>query len=227
MQKFSRLNVTTFLVLATASVCSYAAAAPTSGPTSTVVYVGGNDVVLKAADGKLLNFTVPAGYHFSARGKELTVAELKPGTALIKPVATGTDPKMVSGVSVIKAKVYGTAPPDGVTLSLADGTKDFTVPAGTTFTVGGKPMSIAELKPDMMVEATVITTVGEATADAAADAVAPNTPPMTGALLVAKSAAEAELPLAGTNLPLFGMMGFVLLALGIGLVTFKKPVGQV
>ncbi len=221
------LKAATLALLATSTaLCSFAQAALSSGPTSTVVYVGGDDLVLKAADGKLLNFTVPAGYHFSAGAKQLTLAELKPGTALTKPVATGTDPKLVSAVAVVKGKVYASTPPDAVTIALADGTKDFMVPAGTKFMVDGKAVSITDLKPDMMVEATVVTTAADAEKTAAAT---PATPPMKGTLLVAKTLGEgeAELPLAGTNLPLYGIAGFVLLAGGIGLMSFRKPAGQI
>ena len=218
----SRPSVTKLLAVATfaAALPLTAFAALTSGPTSTVVYVGGNDLVIKSAEGKLLNYTVPSSYHFSAGGKDMTIGDLKPGTSLSKPVAPGTDPKLVSSVEVVKGKVYSSAPPDGLTLSLSQGVKELTVPAGTTFMVDGKPKSISEIKPDMMVEATVITTAGEA--DAAAAAAAPVTPPLQGALLVAQAANSGDLPDSGTNLPLVGILGVSLLGIGTMLLRFRK-----
>ena len=219
----SRLKVTTLAVLAVSTLCAFAAT-PGSGPTSTVVYVGGNDLVLKASDGKLLNFTVPAAYHFSAAGKEVSLADLRPGTTLTKAVSTGTDPKIVSAVSVVKGKLYASKPPDGITLTTSEGAKDFIVPSGTKFTVDGKSLSISELKPDMMIEATVVTTV----ADAASPESASTVPPMTGTLLIANTSGstDTELPLAGTALPAFGIAGLALLVLGIGLFSFQRPSNQ-
>jgi hypothetical protein len=209
------LKLATLLALAAST--SMPALAQASGATSTVVYAGGDDVVVKAADGKLLSFTVPSGTKLTA-GKPVSVAELKPGTKLTAPIS-GTG-QIVTGVSVAKGKVFGVTPPNGITLSLAEGTKDLVVPAGTTFMVDGKKLTVADLKPGMMVEATIIAT-------AADGASASSTPAMSGTLLVAKAAAaEDDLPAAGTHLPLFGAMGAGLLAIGMVLLTFRKPVTQ-
>ncbi len=195
---------------------------PTSGPSSTVVYVSGNDLVLKSSDGKLLNYTVPSGVKFTTGGKQVALAELKPGTKLTAPVSTGFDPQIVSSVTVVKGKVYAVTPPDGVTLLLSEGVKEFAVPAGTTFMVDGKPLKISEIKPDMMVEATIVTTAAEATA-----ASATATPPLSGTLLVAKTAAAEDMPSAGTSLPLFGLSGGVLVLFGLAVLKFgRKPAAQ-
>jgi hypothetical protein len=180
-----------------------------SGPSSTVVYVGGNDVVLKSAEGKLLNYTVPNGVKFPVGGKQVDLSELKPGTKITGPVTTGFDPKVVSSISVVKGKVYAVTPPDGVTLLLSSGVTELTVPSGTTFMVDGKPMKVSELKPDMMVEATIVTTGDDSATSASA------APAMSGALLVAKTASAEDMPAAGTNLPLFGIVGLALMVLGL------------
>ena len=46
------------LLLAASAVAPslFAQDKPSSGPTSTVVYIGGNDLVIKSSDGKLLNY---------------------------------------------------------------------------------------------------------------------------------------------------------------------------
>jgi hypothetical protein len=220
-----RLAVATVLAFAASAGAANAAVKATSGPSSTVVYVSAGDLVVKAADGKLLNYSVAPGTTFAAGGKSVTLADLRPGTKLTKEVSTGFDPQIISGVQVVKGKVFAVTPPDGVTLSLSDGIKELTVPTGTTFTVDGKPLTIDALKPDMMVQATVVTTVADNAKPEAASAVVPAPPAQTGALLVAKTLAdgEASVPEAGTNLPLYGIMGFALLMLG-GFMMLRKPV---
>jgi hypothetical protein len=120
---------------------------------------------------------------------------------------------------VTKGKVFGITPPDGITLSLAEGTKDLVVPSGTTFMVDGKKLTVAELKPGMMVEATIVTAAADGTS-------ATSAPPMTGALLVAHAAGAEDLPAAGTKLPLYGALGAGIFAIGLALLTFRKPVNQ-
>lgn len=219
MQIASRLRLSTALLLAvSAALPALAQAKLSSGASSTVVYVGGDDLVVKSADGKLLNFTVPSGVKFASGGKQVSLAELKPGTKLTAPIVTGFDPKIVSAVSVVKGKVYAVTPPDGVTLLLSEGVKELSVPAGTTFMVDGKSMKVAELKPDMMVEVTIVTT-GEVDATSASA-----TPTMVGTLLVAKTASADDMPAAGTNLPMYGMLGVALLMVGFWLRSAgRKP----
>ena len=216
--------------LALATVLSFAACVagvaqkPSSGPTSTVVYVGGNDLVVKAADGKLLNYTVATGTMFSAGGKTVALAELKPGTKLTKEVSTGFDPQVISSVQVVKGKVFAATPPDVVTLSLADGIKELTVPEGTKFLVEGKLLGIDALKPEMLIEATIVTTVADDAKPEVIAAAHPSAPELKGSLLVAKTLGEGgtTLPEAGTRLPLFGLLGAVFLVLGFGLTRVGK-----
>jgi len=222
-------QLVTVLAFATSAVVvSHAQVKATSGPTSTVVYVGGDDLVLKASDGKLLNYSVAPGTKFMAGGKSATLADLKPGTKLTAPVATGFDPKIISSVQVVKGKVFAATPPDAVTLSLSDGIKELSVPAGTTFMIGGKPMTINDLKSDMMVDATIVTTIADNAKPEVANAAAPATPPLSGSLLVFKTLGEGEssIPEAGTNLPLYGVLGLCLMALGFVVMRLRKPTGQ-
>ena len=215
-----RLKLATLLVLAASAVLP-AVAQLSSGPTSTVVYVGGNDLVIKASDGKLLNYTVPSGVKFATGGKQVSISDLKPGTKITAPVSTGFDPQIVSSVSVVKGKVYAVTPPDGVTLLLSEGVKELSVPTGTTFMVDGKSLTAADLKPDMMVQATIVTTAADGDSASA-------TPAMAGALLVAKTASADDMPAAGTNLPLYGVTGVFALLAGIGLLAFsRKPAQQI
>lgn len=211
-----RLKIAALFVLGVSAVVPALAQAPSSG--STVVYAGGDDVVVKSADGKLLNYMVTPDTKLMAEGKQVPVGELKPGEKLTAAIP-GT-PQVVTAVNVVKGKVYGITPPNGVTLSLPEGVKDLTVPEGTTFMVDGKRLTVSQLKSDMVVEATIVTT-GSGTDTTTASA----TPAQSGALLVAKTATEEDLPAAGTNLPLFGATGMVLLSAGLGLMAWRrKPV---
>ncbi|GAC1420355.1 MAG: hypothetical protein NVSMB62_14250 [Acidobacteriaceae bacterium] len=211
-------TIVALLALAAPAALPAVAQAPSSGPASTVVYAGGDDLVVKSSDGKLLNYTVAPGAKFTAGARQIGISELKPGMKLTAPVP-GT-PQIVTAVSVVKGKVYSVTPPTGVTLSLSEGVKDVSVPAGTTFAVDGKKLSLAELKADMMVEATIVTTSATGTSVATA-------PAQAGALLVAKADGEGDLPAAGTHLPLFGLLGIVFLLGGFSLMNFRKPVRQV
>jgi LPXTG-motif cell wall-anchored protein len=121
---------------------------------------------------------------------------------------------------VQKGKVFGVTPPDGVTLALAEGTKDLVVPTGTNFVVDGNSLKVGQLKPGMMVEATIVTTGAD---DAAS---ATSVPPMSGVLLVSNPPGDGDLPAAGTNLPLYGVLGLLSLSLGFALLRIRKPVKQ-
>jgi hypothetical protein len=73
----------------------------------------------------------------------------------------------------------------------------------------------------MMVEATIVTTGAP---DATSASV---TPPMSGTLLVARTASADDMPAAGTSLPLYGIIGAITLLFGIGLLAFtRKPALQ-
>jgi LPXTG-motif cell wall-anchored protein len=209
---FSRFALTALLALASAAPA--VAALPSSGPTSTVVYVSGSDLVLKASDGSILNYTVPAGYKFTSGGKQVMLADLKPGAALTAPVSTGVDPQVIASIAVTKAKVYAVTPPDAITLILSDGSKDFTVPSGVMFSVGGAATPLASLKPDTMVDVTLLTPAADAN-----PVPPPATPPLSGALLIAKT---EDLPSAGTNLPLYGIAGLCMVLLGVAFLSFRK-----
>jgi hypothetical protein len=207
------LNIRSFKaapLLAIALTLSPALPARAQASESTVVYVSSGDVVVKTADGKLLNYKTPSGTMVSVGGKQVPASGLKPGS---KVGSIPGDPKTVTGISVETGKVYQIDPPDKVTLTLAQGIKELSVPAGTSFTVGGKPVTVGQLQKGMEVTATVVTVASSGSSPSA-------TPPQSGAILLAVDASEAEtLPEAGTNLPLIGVLGLFSIVLGFGLRT--------
>ncbi len=125
---------------------------------ATIVYVEGNNLVLKLEDGKVEHLIVPFDERFTIDGKQLTVAELKPGTRLTQTITTTTTPRYVNTVRTIKGKVWHVNAPGSIIVSLPDGTNQlYKVPSHATFKIDGRDKTVFELKKGMKLEATIIT----------------------------------------------------------------------
>jgi hypothetical protein len=140
------------------------------GPGSTqvqvergeVVYVSGNDLVVKMENGEVRHVTVPDSVRATVDGKELSVHELKPGMKLQRTITTTSTPKTVTTVRTIQGKVFHVNAPSSVILTLPDGTnKQYKVPKGQKFTIGGEEKTVFDLRKGMNVAATVLTQVPE------------------------------------------------------------------
>ena len=70
-----------------------------------VVYVEGNDLVLKLENGRLEHMIVPDTDKFHIDGRELNVSELTPGMKLTESIITTTTPRYVNTVRTIEGKV--------------------------------------------------------------------------------------------------------------------------
>ena len=57
-----------------------------------VVYVSGNDLVVKMENGEVRHLTVPDSVTATVDGKQLTVHDLKPGMKLQRTITTSTTP---------------------------------------------------------------------------------------------------------------------------------------
>jgi len=193
------------MILCVLGACGTAWAGPEAAIGATVVYVNGNDLLIKATDGRLLNYSVPSGYQFTIASGKVALKELKAGAVLTGPVATGSEPLIIGHIETVKAKVYVARPPETVTLILSDGSQDFTVPAGTMFMVNGASVPLSGLKRNDEVEATLLMAgKGDGT-----------TPPLKGALLVEKS---EDLPQAASMLPAVVAAGFGIILVGMVMV---------
>jgi hypothetical protein len=203
-----------------------------------VVYVSGNDLVVKTDEGQVKHLTVPEGTTATVDGQQMSVHDLKPGMKLQQTITTTTTPETVKTVRTIKGKVWQVQPPVSVILTLPDGTnKQYKIPNGQKFDVNGQQTDAWGLKKGMNVTATAITeasddmiaqtktTTGEMPMPAPTPAAVP-TPPQEGALLVEieeppapAQAAQADLPTTlpqtAGYLPLIGLGGA--LAFGLGL----------
>ena len=211
-----------------------------------VVYVQGNDLVLKLENGKIEHLVVPANEKFIVNGKQGTARDLKPGTKLTQTVTTTTTPHYVQTVRVLKGKVWHVNPPSAVILSLPDGTNhNYKVPANAQFTINGQKKSVFDLRKGMMVEATIVTdeqqTVVQSSKTNTAYTPAPAAPQFVDVLLIeavpmpapiqasvsadhvdAPVQTAANLPSTASQLPLLGLLGGLSIASSIGLGLVRK-----
>ena len=206
-----------------------------------VVYVSGNDLVVKTEVGQMKHFVVPEGATAVVDGKTLTVRDLKPGMKLTQTITTTETPKTVTTVRTVSGTVWN-ASGNNVILTLLSGeNKQYKVPDGTKFNVEGNPnATVFDLRKGMKVSATVVTTTPEVvvTQRRTVTGEAPPPPPPTpvtqvGVLLVEEApaprqvaaaarvphpeSAPARLPKTASDLPLIGLLGVWLVAIAIGL----------
>lgn len=204
-----------------------------------VVYVSGNDLIVKMQDGELRDFpNVPENKTVTVDGKELTIRDLKPGMKLERTTVITTTPRMVTTVKTVSGKVWHVNPPNGVILTLADGiNQSFKIPKGQKFTINGKETDAFGLKKGMNVTATAVTespetVVGHEVKHTGTLPPPPLEPPQQGLTLLVvvlhpapapvESAAPEEptpnkLPKTATSLPLIGLLGAALCSLALGL----------
>lgn len=213
----------------------------TTVKNAEVVYVEGNDLVLRVSDGKIEHLVVPDTDRFTIDGKELTVHELTAGTKLTQTITTTTAPRYVTTVRTLKGKVWHVNAPNSVILTLPEGTNHiYRIPNHAQFTVNGEEKSAFELRKGMSFEATIITddteTVIERSHSVVGQAPPPASPVEVGVLLVGHSSTApglspsadqpappreeqiaSTLPNTGTYLPLVGLLGAVTVAMSFGL----------
>ena len=159
-----------------------------------VVYVSGDDLVVKMENGTVKHFVVPKDFKFTVDGKDVGVSDLKPGTELTQTITTTTKDTTVTGVKKVDAKVFQVNAPYLI-VTMADGkNKRVKVPDGTKFTVDGEEKTVFDLRPGMQLTGTIVTktpetmvstrarVVGQAPVAPAAKSV--ETPEMVGVLLI-------------------------------------------
>jgi len=203
-----------------------------------VVYVSGNDLVVKMEDGSLRHINnVPESARVTVDGKELGIHDLKPGMKLQRTITTTTTPKVITTVQTVTGKVWHVSPPNSVILTLADGSnQQFKIPQGQKFNVDGQMVDAWGLKKGMNVSATKvveepITEVEQQKKLTGSMPPPPPAPPADAPILVAvmtpapapaaEAAAPEALPKTGSEVPLLGLLGFLLLAGGLGLRAFR------
>jgi len=210
----------------------------TSVRNAKIVYVEGNDLVLKLEDGKVEHMVVPSSEKFTIDGREVNVRDLKPGTSLTQTITTTTTPRFVNTVRTLKGKVWHVNAPGSVILTLPDGTNQlYKVPSHARFTVNGQPKTVFDLRKGMNFEATIVTdepqTVVTSSKSTIGQLPPPSTPPLLGVLLIQKTSPVPEelassvvvehgnsavLPHTASWMPLAGLFGLlgVVSSLGVG-----------
>jgi len=213
----------------------------TSVERGEVVYVTGNDLVVKMEDGTIRHIAnVPESARVSVDGKELGIHDLKPGMKLQRTITTVTTPKTITTVQSVTGKVWHVNPPVSVILTLEDGTnQQFKIPKGQKFNVDGQMVDAWGLKKGMNISATriveePITEIEKKRKVTGTMPPAPPAPPADVPILVAESAptpapamaqapaAPEKLPKTGSEVPLLGLVGFLSLAGGLAIRAFRR-----
>jgi len=208
-----------------------------------IVYVSGNDVVIKMEDGSLRNFNnVPDSTTVTVDGQQLNVHQIKPGMKVEKQTITTTTPRVVTKVETVTGKVWQVSPPNSVILTLDDGTNQrFKIPPGQKFNINGTQTDAFGLKKGMVVSAQRVTEVPEmvVTEQVKRTGVMPPPPPppkqdvpiliTTAAPTPAPTqqaaepaAAPAKLPKTASELPLIGLLGALFSGLALAAIAIRK-----
>jgi hypothetical protein len=202
-----------------------------------VVYVSGNDLVVKMEDGTLRHFNnVPDSARISVDGQQLGIHDLKPGMKLQKTVTVTKTPTVVTTTKSVTGKVWQVQPPNWVILTLDDNTNQkFNIPKDQKFNVDGQTVDAWGLKKGMRIAATKVV---EEPVDVynheqqvtGSMPPPPPAPPADQPILVAvatpppapAAAAPAELPKTGSILPLIGLLGGLFLLSSLGLKVIRS-----
>jgi hypothetical protein len=225
-----------------ALVAAVAAAQQTSTRTVNfeVVSVDGNTIVWRNPAGETKEFVAPPGFTVTMDGKQLGVADLKPGMKGTASVTTTTTEKMVYVTEHRNAEVLavsGTA----IIARGQDGqpkkwTKADVEKRNITLYRNGAPAEISDFRPGDKLTATIVTdqpvtTVSQGEVNAMVNApaaskpapVAAAPPPPAPAAPAPAPAPMAEtLPKTASPLPLVGLLGALSLAAGFGLTALRR-----
>ena len=214
--------------------------------TGTVVLVSGNDLWVKDSAGQIRHFpNVPESARVTVGGQQLGIHDLKPGMTIQRTIITTTTTKVTTTVQTVTGTVWNVNPPTSVILTLDDNTNQrFTIPKGQTFNINGQTMDAFGLRKGMKISATKVVEVPETVVTQKrilagtmppppplppnqpiliAVLVPVRMPPPAPAPQVTESPAPApKLPKTGSSLPLFGLLGLLLMGAGFGLRSVRQ-----
>lgn len=204
----------------------------------TVVATFNDQLIVKMADGKTEQITVPPGFMFTVDGKQVGLADLKPGTQLSATITTTETPHVVKTTEIKNGEVVRVV---GNTVWLRENgkVKSYPVPPDFKFNVDGQQVGVDQLRPGYKVTAEIIKsaehTVKTRTVAASGTAPAPPPEPTPVVILVpvhvesapapaaepapapAPMPAEEKktLPKTASPIPLVGLTGLLLVGAGI------------
>ncbi len=242
--RFKRAVGVVFLTVSASALCQPAPAA-TPGATSTttttvqsgvVVLVSGNTLITKESDGVTRQHNVPDGYVFQMNGKNVTLADLKPGD---KITATITETKTVEPVTVTQV-VKGTVVESSMGSILVKNQKGKLIKYSSkdeqgrdvTIYQNGKEVKLSDLKAGDYLTATIVsryppqvTTMREVTSKVTAAPPAPAPAQVAAAEPPPAPAPKpAKLPKTASPLPLVGLLGGLLIGAGAGLRLLRRRI---
>jgi len=230
--------------LALAQVETTKSVSPEGAPTKdvkvergTIVYVSGNDVVVKAEDGSLRHFNnVPDSVTVNVDGKQLNVHQLQPGMTVERQTITTTTPRMIKTVQTVEGTVWQVSPPNSVILTMENGKNQrFNIPKGQKFTVNGQETDAFGLRKGMKISAQKVVEQPETVVSQHVTRTGSMPPPpaikqdvpilvvyvpVEAPAPVETAAAEptpAKLPKTASNVPLLGLLGLLSISLAMGL----------
>jgi hypothetical protein len=202
----------------------------------TVVYISGNNLIVKAEDGTLRHFSnVPDSVTVTVDGKQLNVHQLQVGMTVERQTITTTVPKLITTVKTVTGTIKKIDAPK-VVLTLADGSEQsFTIPAGQMFNVNGEQKGAKALRKGMIINAQQVIEVPSSTVSQQVirTGVAPPPPPAPDVPILVvympappppaevAEATPAALPKTASDMPLVGLVGGMLLTLGLGLTAAR------
>jgi LPXTG-motif cell wall-anchored protein len=217
-----------------------------------VVYVSGNEVVVKMENGEVRHVTVPDSATAVVDGKTITLKDLKPGMKLQRTLVTTATPKTVQTVRTGTGTVIAVQAPNYATVRFEDGeVQRYKIPKGTKFTIDGQQKTAFDLKPGMKISATRIVEAPvvevseqKIVTGSAPPAPPPPPPPPDVPILIAEApkpapapaaepapapapapAAEPapkKLPKTGSMIPMVGLMGLLFSGASFGLRLLRR-----
>lgn len=243
-----------FSLTASGQVQTTTKTTPEGAPTKTikvergtVVYVSGNNCVIKAEDGTLRHFdNVPESTTVTVDGKQLNIHQLQPGMIVERQTITTTTPKMITTVKTVTGTVWQVSPPNSVILTMENGkNQQFKIPKGQKFTINGQETDAFGLKKGMKVDAqqvieqpiTVVTQEIKRTgiAPPPPPAPKPDVPilvlfvPVAAPAPVETAAAEpapSKLPTTASNLPLIGLLGVLFCGISLAAMAIRGTISR-
>lgn len=217
------------------------ATATTTVERGEVVYVSGNDLVVKMEDGTIRHFAnVPDSARITVGDQQLGIHDLKPGMKLEREITTTTTPKTITTVKSVTGKVWNVNPPSSVILTMENGkNQQFKIPKDQKFNVDGQMVDAWGLKKGMRVSATQVvevpqTVIAEQRKVTGTMPPPPPPPPADVPILIVETAAVAPvevaqapaLPKTASPLPLIGFLGILSLASAFGLKALRTKLGN-
>jgi LPXTG-motif cell wall-anchored protein len=211
-----------------------------------VVAVEGNSLFVKMSDGSLRDFpNIPENTKITVDGQQLGLHDLKPGMKLQRTTVTSTTPQVVTTVETVTGKIWHVTPPLSVILTLENGeNQTFKIPSGQQFTVKLSPGDTGRvtdawgLRKGMIVTASKIT---ETPVTVTSEHIqVTGTMPADEPVLVAKGSAttggttstttaeattpatSSQLPKTGSNFPLLGIVGLLLMCAALGISVLRR-----